>query len=151
MGLAERSLALILLRLGVGFTFLFAGLEKVVRGPDYVVPYFSEFSIAWPEISGPVVSYFEMIGAICLLLGLGTRLVGVLFAGEMLVVIGVVRLPDAAVADSVVDAFVNLRLELLLALAATSLALMGAGRWSLDALWLRRRARHAPPAATAQD
>ena len=149
MGLAERSLAPVLLRLGVGLTFFFAGLEKVVRGPDYVIPYFSEFGIVWPEISGPMVSYFELIGAICLLLGLGTRLLGVLFACEMLVVLAVVRMPDAAVADSVVDAFVNLRLELLIALAATSLALLGAGRWSVDARLHCRRHRNKGPISAA--
>jgi len=141
MGLAERSLAPVLLRIGLGLTFLFAGLEKVVRGPAYVVPYFSEFGIAWPEISGPMVSYFELIGGICLLLGLGRRLLGVLFATEMLVVIAVVRLPDATVADSVIDAFVTVRLELLIALVATALALLGPDRWSLDA---RLRGRLGP-------
>jgi uncharacterized membrane protein YphA (DoxX/SURF4 family) len=141
MPIIQRSLAPLLLRIGVGAVFLFTGLEKVVRGPDFVIPYFSEFSIAWPEISGPVISYFELVGAICLLLGLGTRLLAVLFAAEMLVIIAVIRLPDAAVADSVVDSVAVLRLEMLLALSATALALLGAGRWSLDAKLHRRRER----------
>ena len=141
MPIIQRSLAPLLLRMGVRAVFLFAGLEKVVRGPDFVIPHFSEFGIAWPEISGPVISYFELVGAICLLLGLGTRLLAVLFACEMLAVIAVIRLPDAAVADSVVDSFAVVRLEMLMALSATALALLGAGRWSLDAKLHRRRER----------
>ena len=89
----QRSLPPLLLRLGVGLTFLFAGLEKVVRGPGYSVPYFAELGIAWPQIFGPLVSYFELLGAVCLLLGLATRVVGVLFACEMLVALVVVGLP----------------------------------------------------------
>ena len=77
---------------GGRLTFLFAGLEKVVRGPGYSGPYFVELRIAWPQILGPLVSYFELIGAVCLLLGLATRILGVLFACEMIVAIAVVRL-----------------------------------------------------------
>ena len=135
----QRSLPPLLLRLGVGLTFLFAGQEKVVRGPGYSGPYFAELGIAWPQILGPLVSYFELIGAVCLLLGLATRIVGVLFACEMIVAIAVVRLPVAARADSVVDAVAAVRLETLLALAAISLAFLGAGRWSADAGLLRLR------------
>jgi len=138
---AQRSLAPLLLRLGVGLTFLFAGLEKVIRGPGYSVPYFAELGIAWPHIVGPLVSQFELIGAVCLLLGLATRVVGVLFACEMLVALAVVGLPVAERADSVVDAFEAVRLETLLTLAATSLALHGAGRWSADAALVRLRTR----------
>jgi putative oxidoreductase len=105
-------------------------LEKVIRGPGYPVPYFAELGIAWPHIVGPLVSQFELIGAVCLLLGLATRVVGVLFACEMLVALAVVGLPVAERADSVVDAFEAVRLETLLTLAATSLALLGAGRCS---------------------
>jgi hypothetical protein len=41
-------------------------------------------------------------------------------------------------AFSVVDAFSALRLEVLLALASTAIALLGPGRWSVEE-WLRRR------------
>jgi len=44
-------------------------------------------------------------------------------------------------ADSVLDAFEAVRLETLLTLAATSLALLGAGRWSVDAVLVRLRTR----------
>ena len=59
------------------------------------MPYFSELGIAWPQLFGPLVSYFELIGAVCLLLGLAARVVGVLFACEMLVALAVVGLPVA--------------------------------------------------------
>jgi len=55
------------------------------------------------------------------------------------VALAVVALPVAARADSVVDAFEAIRLETLLTLAATSLALLGAGRWSADAALVRLR------------
>jgi putative oxidoreductase len=138
----ELDLAAILLRSGPGLVFLFAGLEKVLRGPAYSSQLFSEMGIAWPELTGPIIGYWEVVGSICLLLGILTRPVALLFAVEMLVAIVSVRLGQAVQQPSVAEALVAIRLELVLALAALALALLGAGRWSLDQVvgkrWTRR-------------
>jgi putative oxidoreductase len=135
---AGRSLASLLLRLGVGATFFFAGLEKVARGPAYDAAYFGSLGVPLPDVTGPLVSWFELVGGVCLVVGALAAVIAVLFAVEMLFVIGFVRLAEASLAFSVVDAFSALRLEVLLALASTAIALLGPGRWSVEE-WLRRR------------
>jgi len=139
----QVSAAALMLRLGVGTTFFFSGLEKVVRGPEFTAAYFSSLGVPLPEIAAPLISWFELIGGACLLLGLATIPFAILFALEMVYVILFIRLPEASRTFSVVDAFVAVRLEMLLAVAATSIALLGPGRWSLDRLvgyrMLRRR------------
>ena len=122
----------LLLRFGVGLVFLFTGLQKVLPGTVATVDYFTQLGIPWPELSGPLVSYLELFGGILLMAGLMTRLFGALFICEMVVAIVVARVPIAAEADSVADAFAVIRVEFLLAVASACLVLLGGGRWSLD-------------------
>ena len=137
----------LLLRIGVGMVFLFAGLQKVLPGTAATVDYFTRLGIPWPDLLGPFVSYLELFGASLLLVGLLTRLLAALFISEMVVAILVERLPIAARADSVADAVVVLRLELLIILVASSLLLTGGGRWSLDAVLHRNGRRGMAPTA----
>lgn len=137
---AATDLSRLLLRFGLGLTFLFTGLQKVLPGTGTTVAYFSELGIPWAELLGPLISYLELFGAILLIAGLLTRLVSALFICEMLVALLVVRLPIAVDADSVADAFAAVRLETLMAIVASCLVLLGGGRWSLDAV-LRRHGR----------
>jgi len=134
------SAASLLLRLGIGATFIVAGLEKVVRGAQATAAYFASLGMPLPEVSAPLVSWFELIGGVLLVLGGATVVVSMLFALEMLFVIVFVRIADAAQAFSLVDAFVAVRLEVLLALGATAIAVLGSGAWSIDE-WLPRRFR----------
>lgn len=113
-------------------------------GTDNVADYFASLGIPWPDLLGPAISYLELLGGLALLLGLLTRVLAVLFVCEMLVAITVARLPAASAAASLVEAFANVRLELLLLLASGCLVLLGAGRLSLDALLLGRRSRASP-------
>jgi putative oxidoreductase len=137
----------LLLRLGLGLIFLFSGMQKVLPGTAATVAYFSELGIPWSELLGPLVSYLELFGAILLIAGVLTRLVSALFICEMLVALLVARLPMATVADSVADAFASVRLEVLMAIVASCLVLLGGGRWSLDSV--ARRVRHHSEAAEA--
>ena len=136
--------ARLLLRIGLGLIFLFSGMQKVVPGTAGTVAYFSELGIPWPDLLGPFVSYLELFGAVLLMTGLLTRLMGALFLSEMAVALLVVRVPMAGDADSVADAVAAVRLEVLMGIVAGCLVLLGGGRWSLDALVRRRRPAHGP-------
>jgi putative oxidoreductase len=140
----------LLLRLGLGVTFLFTGMQKVLPGTDATVAYFSELGIPWPELLGPLISYLELVGAILLIAGLLTRLVSGLFICEMVVALLVARLGIAGDADSVADAFAAVRLEVLMAIVASCLLLLGGGRWSLDAVVGRLRRHSEAPATDTQ-
>jgi putative oxidoreductase len=137
-------MATLLLRFGLGLIFLFSGMQKVLPGTGGTVAYFAELGIPWPELLGPLVSYLELFGAVLLMAGLLTRLVGALFLSEMVVALLVVRLPIAGGADSVADAVAALRLEWLMAIVAGCLVLLGGGRWSIDANIRRRQPVNGP-------
>ena len=129
--MAAHDLAAFALRLGVGSTFAFAGLEKVVRGPAFVVPYFSSLGIPWPDVTGPLIGAFELVGGLALILGILARVIAAAFVAEMVVAVLVARLPEAAGAGSVVEAFTVVRLELLLVITSIAITALGAGRWTL--------------------
>ena len=138
----------LLLRLGLGLIFLFSGMQKVLPGTAGTVTYFSELGIPWPGLLGPFVSYLELFGAILLMIGLLTRLMGALFFSEMVVAVLVVRAPIAVEAASLADAVLAVRLEFLIAVAAVCLVLLGGGRWSGDAVARRVRRQFEAERAT---
>jgi putative oxidoreductase len=138
------DVATLLLRFGLGVIFLFSGMQKVLPGTGRTIAYFSELGIPWPELVGPLVSNLELFGALLLMAGLLTRLVGALFLSEMVAALLVVRLPIAAGSDSVADGVAALRLEWLIAIVAGCLVLLGGGRWSIDANVRRRQPANGP-------
>ena len=129
--MAAHDLAAFALRIGVGSTFAFAGLEKVVRGPAFVVPYFSSLGIPWPDVTGPLIGAFELVGGVALVLGILARWLAAAFVAEMVVAVLVARLPEAAGAGGVVEAFTVVRVELLLVLSSTAISVLGAGRMTV--------------------
>lgn len=136
------SLASLLLRLAVGTVFIAAGLEKMLRGPDYAAAYFASLHVIWPAITGPLVSWLEVIAGVCVMLGLLTTVSSSLLAIEMLVVLVFIRVPEAVLAPGITEAVAALRLEAVLAAASAALVMIGAGELSLDALlrrWMAKR------------
>jgi putative oxidoreductase len=123
-----------ILRAAVGIVFLFSGLQKVVPGIESTVSRFRDLGIPWPELLGPAVGGLELVGGLLLLAGLLTRAVASLFVIEMAVALVADRLPAATAARSVADAVTAVRLEGLLLAACACLALLGAGRLSVDAV-----------------
>lgn len=126
-----RSLALTLLRLALGIVFLYHGAMKVNN--------FHQWTINFAHMGFPgAVAYFigplEAVGGIFLILGLLTRLFGLLLAGEMLIALIRVALPGGSVLD--VGRYGT---EMLLSAASFVFFAYGAGPWSMDAL--RRRGR----------
>ena len=136
----RASLATLLLRCTIGVIFLLSGLEKLVPGPAYAVQYFSNLGIGWPEVMGPLVSWFEVLGGVGLVAGLLTPALAGAFVLEMIVAIVAVRLPLAPRADSLVAAFDTVRLELMLMVGGAVLVLIGPGEWSADRIIGSRRA-----------
>lgn len=130
-----QSLVPLLLRLGVGLTFFFAGLSKVMGGTAGVAGFFGKLGIPLPGVMGPFISYLELLGGLALILGLLTRVFGLLFICDMLVAILVAKLP-AMGAKGIADGWTQIRTELLLLVGSASLAILGAGLFSVDAALL---------------
>ena len=123
--------ALLVVRLAVATVFVAHGCAKLfVIGHDGVTGFFTQLGIPLPGVTAWCIALLEFAGGLALAAGLFTRLLALLFIGDMLgaIVFAVFR-----------KGFLGgYELEFTLASVALCLALAGAGAWSLDA-WLAAR------------
>ena len=113
-----------LIRLSVGAIAAQAGYLKVFHG-DLARQSFTGYGIPMPQIMGPFVSFLELGGGIALIIGLFTRYLGVLFAIEFAVATYVTWIVTG-------KGFQPSRIDILLVVAALSLAVNGAGMFAVD-------------------
>ena len=132
---AAASLGLLVLCIVVGAVFTAHGAQKIF---EYTIPgtigSFAGMGVPMPEIAAPFVAFVELIGGILLVLGLFTRLAGILLAIDMVVALVLVHLAAGLWVGEGGYEFVAV-----LGAAALALALTGAGRFSLDGAFLRGR------------
>jgi putative oxidoreductase len=79
-----RSPMLLAVRLYWGFQFAQTGWGKLYNLPK-ITEFFASLNIPFPGANAHFVSGLEFIGGILLMLGLGSRIIGFLLAGKMLV------------------------------------------------------------------
>jgi len=120
----QSQLVQLLVRLAVGAITAQAGYLKVFKG-DLARSSFAGYGIPLPEIVGPFVSFLELGGGILLIVGLFTRYLGVLFAIEFIVAAYVTWIGTG-------KGFQPARIDILLVVAALSLAANGGGMFSSD-------------------
>jgi putative oxidoreductase len=126
---------LIPLRAVVGLAFLMHGGQKLfVYGPSGAGAAFASMGIPLPQLSALVVTAVELLGGIALVLGLFTRLAGLLLAIDMTVAILAVRIKGGYFAPG------GCEYELALWAAGLTFVALGAGGASLDSVLRRRRA-----------
>jgi putative oxidoreductase len=131
---ALQLLAPLLTRLVVGQVFFLTGRGKW-RHFDNTVTFFTELGIPFPELNAAFVASLELVGGICLILGLFTRLVSAGLLGTMAVALLTADRqrflesldPASGVGPVDIDSFVFLMFFLWL-------VLFGPGALSLDAL-----------------
>jgi putative oxidoreductase len=123
-----RPLALLLLRIGVGVVFMYNGYQKFWT---HRLEYLNEFvSIAHlPAYFVYISGLLELGGGGLLVLGLFTRILGLLLAGEMAVALW--RYEKIVQNPMAIDSY---GLALVLGVGAFALATFGAGPVSLDRL-----------------
>src|ERR1700733_9772485 len=80
----EGYSSIVLIRLFAGLTFLGEGILKFIF-PSMGVMRFTLLGFPSPELTAYSIGVLEIVGGICLLLGLFNNLFALLFAGEMLV------------------------------------------------------------------
>ncbi|MCX7033766.1 MAG: DoxX family protein [Arenimonas sp.] len=136
------------LRLLLAWEFWEAGIEKY-RGENWFASIQSDFpfpfNVVPPDISWTLATWFELGGAVALLLGLGTRLFAFnLFVLTMVATASVhwpmdwQTLQDLAMGYAISDkGFGNFKLPLIFAVMLLPLIFHGAGKFSLDALLSR--------------
>ena len=147
-------MAILVLRVASGLIFIPHGISKVF-GSGGVATFAQGLpSYGIPTALGYVAAYSELIGGILLILGLLTRIDAALLGATMFVAAFIVQLPDAvrdpdaAGKNKVFAAIRGVELPLSVLAAMIALALLGGGRFSLDALvrsLRKREAATAPP------
>ena len=133
----QLNIGLAVLRVAVAAVFINHGRQKLfVYGFAGVTGAFTQMGVPFPGIMGPLIGLLEFFGGIALLLGLLTRLFAVGFVCDMLGAILLVQLKRG---------FSAFELEFLLLGSSLALALMGAGRFSVDSLLAARQDRKTAP------
>jgi putative oxidoreductase len=135
---ALQSPLLLLVRLYWGWQFAQSGWGRL-HHLDNATQFFSSLGLPTPETTVIAISLLEFVGGLLLIAGLGTRLTGLLLAGDM---IGAYVLSDRDALASVLSdpgKFYNADPYTFLFASLLVLA-FGAGRFSLDYwLWRRRK------------
>ena len=126
--------ALALLRTITGVVFLAHGYQKFfLMGIPGVTQYFAGLGAPLPQVAAPLIATLELAGGIALILGLFTRPIALALVGDMLGAIALQHLKGGFWVPNGVEFVMTL------GGAAATLALAGAGRYSLDQLLRRRR------------
>ncbi len=119
-----------LIRVAVGVIFFAHGLQKLQAGMPAVAGMFE--GMGFPGFVGYIAFALEFFGGIALILGLGTRVVSVLFAVEMIVATLKVKLAAGFLGGYELD----------LTLILLSLFLMTSSQpYSLDQLLFKKEAK----------
>jgi putative oxidoreductase len=132
-----QSPFLLLVRLYWGYQFMQTGWGKL-HNLSHLREFFTSLGIPAPGIMAPAIASLEFFGGILLIIGLGSRLIGLLLAGNMFV--AYVTADREALFSFfkdpgkfyVADPFTFL-------FASLIIVVFGAGFFSLDALIARRR------------
>lgn len=126
-----RPLALFLLRLGIGVIFVQQGYLKLFVNRAVFLKLFPSWG--FPGYFAYVAGALEFFGGMLLIVGLLTRLAGLLFAMEMAIALVTVHLPHGGWHDVHATGLV-----LLLSTGSFALAAVGAGSWSVDTQAFKR-------------
>lgn len=116
------------LRVAVGIVFIAHGYDKVRNGLEGFAGFLTSLNVPMPELMSYVVTILEIGGGILLILGLGTRIVALLLALEMVFTIALVKLDVGFIGEQGAGA----ELDFLLLAGGLTLALLGAGALSAD-------------------
>ncbi|WP_332633533.1 DoxX family protein [Halalkalibacter flavus] len=87
----RSEVGLFIVRIVLGMTFFLHGLEKFQNGISNIAGWFE--SIGLPGFLAYIVAVIELVGGVMMVLGIGTRIVGILFALVMAAAIITVKLP----------------------------------------------------------
>ncbi|KAF1016454.1 MAG: hypothetical protein GAK31_01952 [Stenotrophomonas maltophilia] len=140
------------LRVLLAWEFFESGREKL-RGENWFADLQSAFPFPFdqlpPALNWQMATWFELVGAACLLLGLGTRVAAASLLVLTVVAASAVHWPmhwdtlsELAMGYAITDqGFGNFKLPLLFMAMLMPLALQGPGKLSVDALLLRWRPR----------
>ena len=123
----------LVLRLAAGTVFFAHGWQKfgvLTAFGDFL----DSFGVPLPALFAGIVVGVELIGGAALIVGLFTHWAAKLLAIDMLVAFFLVHVNNGVFVQN--NGF---ELVLLLLAISVALALFGAGKWSLDGMWMKKK------------
>jgi putative oxidoreductase len=124
------SLALLIARIGLGIVFVAHGWQKFDDiGVAGVGSGFAERGIPAPELAAYAITFVELIGGAALLIGAFTAVAGLLLTLDMLGAFLLVHIKNGVFVSEG-----GFELVVALGVGALLLAVLGAGRYSVDGL-----------------
>jgi putative oxidoreductase len=153
--------SIVVLRLMAGGVFFWEGILKFVY-TNQGVGRFTKLGIPFPHETAVFVGCLEIVGGLLLLSGLATRLIAIPFVIEMIVAILTTKislylgtsplpLPPALPKVGIWAVLHEIRADYAQILTTAFLLVNGPGRWSLDAVLLRRFRKPAAAGRTQLD
>jgi putative oxidoreductase len=131
----RADLGLLVLRLASGIVFFMHGYQKVFTfGFAGIGEGFTKMGIPMGSVMGPTIGLLELLGGIALIIGLGTRIVALLLACDMLGAFAFVHMKNGFFIPN------GFEFVFVLFAASVALALAGAGEMSVDTKMRRRTA-----------
>lgn len=133
VGPGAVSLAALAVRAAAGSVLAYHGYQKVDRGAGNFADFVTQlevFGVNLPRFAGYLVVVIELVGGLCLLAGLLTRLWSVLVAVQFLAIPFVVKSDVGLIAPQ--GQGTGFEIDLLMAACAVTLLLIGPGAFSLD-------------------
>jgi len=116
------------MRLDPAWGIIVTGYQKFTAGVGRVTAIMANDGIPLPAVAGVGITALELLGGLLLLVGLGGRVLGLLYVAEFLVVSFYVQLPK--------EGFIAARLPIMLLAGALMLVVAGSGKLALDrVLW----------------
>ena len=129
-----KPFGLLLLRLGVAAIFLSTGYDKLFGAPGKWLAWFPKQG--FPAYFAYIAGSLELFGGILLVLGLMTRIIGLLLAIQMGIAVWKVSLPHSGIHN--VEGY---GLPLMLGVACFALCTVGAGLLSVDGFTFERNSK----------
>ena len=123
-----NDLGLLVLRLTMGGLMLFHGVHKLTHGVGFIGDMLAGMGLPSFIAYGALLG--EVVASLMLIIGLWTRLAAVVFAGNRVVAILMVHLPQFFAVDPMTGGW-TVELPMLYLLGAGALCLTGGGRYAL--------------------
>lgn len=114
---------LLLIRIGVGIIFFLHGFKKITN-LDGTTGFFSSLGIPFASFMALIVALVETLGGISMIVGIFTKISGLLLSCVMLVAIFLVKIPKGG--------FSSAEFELMLLLSALGISFIGSGKYSIS-------------------
>jgi putative oxidoreductase len=124
----SEDLGKLLLRLGLGGLLLFHGVFKLLNGLGPIKVMLGNHNISDAVAYGVYLG--ELVGPILIVVGLFSRIGGLLIAFDMVITVLLARTADVLILSPITGGYA-LESEVLYLVAALSIVLLGAGRISL--------------------